>query len=141
MSDTTSRNGVCLCGAVTLTAAMASHVVGACHCHSCRRWGGGPFMELNCGDAVTIDGVDNVSVYNSSDWAERGFCKHCGTHLFYRLKESNQHMVPVGIFTTDDNLSFDTQVFFEEKPGYYNFANQTEDMTGPELFAKFGADS
>ena len=24
----------------------------------------------------------------SSAWAERGFCKNCGSHLFYRLKEN-----------------------------------------------------
>ncbi|MFK8017076.1 MAG: GFA family protein [Gammaproteobacteria bacterium] len=141
MSETTSRKGVCVCGEVTLNAAKASNSVSACHCNSCRRWSGGPFIDLNCGDEVSIEGAQSVSVFNSSDWAERGFCKHCGTHLFYRLKASNQYMIPVGLFTTDDNLQFSTQVFIDEKPDYYDFANKTENMTGAELFAKFGADS
>ena len=89
--NTSERHGHCLCGSVKVTAKNASDHVGACHCKSCRRWGGGPFMEIDCGAEVQIDGGDNVSIFNSSDWAERGFCRNCGTHLFYRLKESGQH--------------------------------------------------
>ena len=32
---------------------------------------------------------------------------------------------------------FDHQVFIDEKPDYYSFANETKDMTGQELFAMF----
>lgn len=94
-------------------------------------------MEISCGSDVTIDGEEFVSIYGSSDWAERGFCKKCGTHLFYRLKESQQHMVPVGLLGDDDRLVFKSQVFIDAKPGYYEFSNKTEDMTGAELFAKY----
>lgn len=93
-------------------------------------------MEINCGTDVTF-GDGAVSVFDSSDWAERGFCGQCGTHLFYRLKETGEHMVPVGIFDTDDALEFEQQVFIDEKPPYYSFANETQDMTGAELFAKY----
>ena len=136
---TTSRSGRCLCGDVHITAAEAPHVVGACHCGSCRRWGGGPFMELPCGTNVTFTGEESISVYPSSEWAERGFCKRCGTHLFYRLKATGQHMVPVGLFDDAEGLSFEQQVFVDERPHYYEFANQTEDMTGKEVFEKYGA--
>lgn len=129
--------GRCLCGAVSLTANNAGSDVGACHCQSCRRWGGGPFMEVDCGSDVEWNGTEHIGIYNSSDWAERGFCRECGTHLFYRLKESQQHMVPVGLLDDDASRSFKTQVFVEEKPGYYAFANKTEDLTGAELFAKY----
>lgn len=94
-------------------------------------------MEINCGTDVSFGGDGIVSVYDSSDWAERGFCSQCGTHLFYRLKESGEHMVPVGIFDSDAALVFEQQVFIDEKPTYYRFANDTQDMTGAELFAKF----
>lgn len=142
MNETTKtrqRAGACLCGAIKILAKEAPHDVGACHCTMCRRWGGGPFMELACGTEVEIAGADNVSLYSSSDWAERGFCKRCGTHLFYRLKETRQHMVPVGLFDDDEDLTFATQVFVDERPYYYEFANRTSDMTGKEIFEKFGA--
>jgi hypothetical protein len=105
----------------------------------CRRWGGGPFMEIDCGADVDIDGGENVSVFDSSDWAERGFCRNCGTHLFYRLKESGQHMVPIGLFDDSASLVFKAQVFVDEKPEYYEFANQTKNFTGAEIIAMFGS--
>ena len=108
MTDTYEGKGSCLCGAITITAKEMSHSVGACHCKMCRKWGGGPFVEVNCGSEITFSGEENLSIYNSSDWADRGFCKNCGTHLFYKLKEGNQHMVPVGLFDDDSGLKFET---------------------------------
>ncbi|MDY6943785.1 MAG: GFA family protein [Pseudomonadota bacterium] len=139
MSDTISRSGRCLCGAVTLSAERISKQVGACHCDMCRRWGGGPLMSVDCGDAVQWRGQTHIGVYASSDWAERGFCSQCGSHLFYRLKESGQYIVPVGLFADEPDFVFDHQVFIDEKPHYYQFANKTQDMTGAEIFAKYGA--
>ena len=132
------RHGQCLCGAVRITAKNPADKVGACHCSMCRRWGGGPFMEINCGTDVSVDGMENVSVFDSSEWAERGFCSKCGTHLFYRLKGTGEHMVPVGVFENTEGLEFDHQVFVDEKPAFYRFANKTHDMTGAEIFAKYG---
>ena len=96
-------------------------------------------MEIDCGTDVEFDGEDYVSVFDSSDWAERGFCRKCGTHLFYRLKESGQHMIPVGVFEDSVGLVFKGQVFIDEKPEYYEFANKTKDFTGAEIFAMFGS--
>ena len=36
------------------------------------------------------------------------------------------------------DISFDSQIFIDEKPEYYTFANQTTFMTGAEVFAKYG---
>ena len=137
MADVTERRGQCLCGAVHITSKSAGNSVGACHCRMCRRWSGGPFMEVDCGVDVSIDGEENVSIFDSSPWAERAFCGTCGTHLFYRIKETRQHMVPVGLLDGDENLVFDQQVFIDEKPSFYSFANETHDMTGAEIFAKY----
>ena len=131
------RHGKCLCEAVCITAKDTGNTVGACHCRMCRRWGGGPFMEIDCGTEVTFDGDENVRIFASSDWAERGFCKQCGTHLFYRLKATGNYSVPIGLFEDDEQLEFRHQVFVDERPSYYEFSNRTKDMTGAELIAKF----
>ena len=94
-------------------------------------------MELNCGANVEIAGDEHLKIYDSSEWAERGFCKNCGTHLFYRLKGTGEHMIPVGLFSDEAALEFGTEVFIDEKPSYYSFAEATEKLTGEELFAKF----
>lgn len=138
MLDAIEKSGKCLCGAVRITAKNVGKSVGACHCHMCRTWGGGPLMAIDCGSDVIIDGAENVSVYDSSAWAERGFCRQCGSHLFYRIKESGEHIIPVGIFGSDEGFVFDNQVFIDEKPSFYSFSNKTHDMTGAEIFAKYG---
>ncbi len=137
MTNHKSNSGACLCGRVTFIAKNASQHVGACHCQTCRKWGGSAFMEIDCGDQVEFSGEENISLFQSSDWAERGFCKHCGTHLFYRLKAEQLHMMPVGLFSQDSEFQFTRQVFIEQKPKYYEFSNNTESLTGEELFAMY----
>lgn len=138
MTETVKGKGSCLCGAVTIEAEAVSHKIGACHCSMCRKWGGGPLLAIDCGSAVKFTGEDKISVYDSSEWAERGFCSNCGTHLFYKLKETQQYIVPVGFMELgEEQLVFDHQIFIDEKPVYYHFANETETMTGEEVFAMY----
>ena len=129
--------GNCLCGGVSFTVKNRGSKVTACHCDMCRRWGGGPLIEVECGIEVTFKGEANISVYDSSDWAERGFCKHCGSHLFYRLKATQEYQMPVGLFENQNDLVFEQQVFIDEKPDYYSFSNKTSDITGAEIYAMY----
>lgn len=94
-------------------------------------------MAADCGVSVEFEGQENISVFSSSDWAERGFCNNCGSHLFYRLKESGQLFMPVGLFDQEEQFHFDHQIFIDKKPSYYSFANVTNNMTEEEVFAKF----
>ncbi len=138
MSHSIEAQGSCLCGAVVIIARKLSPNVGACHCNMCRKWGGGPLMAVDCGTDVSFSDEKYISVFNSTDWAERAFCNQCGSHLFYRLKESQQHIVPVGLFDDAEQFVLNHQVFIDEKPAFYSFSNKTKDMTGAEVFAEFG---
>jgi hypothetical protein len=129
-------NGRCLCGAVTFTAQNINNNVTACHCGMCRRWGG-PLLAVSCGTEIAFEGQENITVYNSSDWAERGFCKKCGSHLFYRLKEINEYEISAGLFDNQAIFNFDLQVFIDRKPAFYSFANKTKEMTEAEVFEKY----
>jgi hypothetical protein len=62
-------------------------------------------------------------------------------HLFYKFKQNGQYYIPVGLFAPVDGLVFDHQVFIDEKPEYYSFANETRNLTGAELFAQFAPQS
>lgn len=137
MDTTVEGHGSCLCGAIKIVAKRMNTQVGTCHCSMCRKWSGGPFMAADCGISVEFEGEENVSVYNSSDWAERGFCTTCGSHLFYRLKESGQLFMPVGLFDDEERFHFDHQIFIDNKPSYYSFANVTNNMTEADVLAKF----
>ncbi|MPZ41418.1 MAG: GFA family protein [Rhizobiales bacterium] len=129
--------GGCLCGAVRFSAAPAKREVGACHCGMCRRWSAGPFLVLDCERSLEIEDATNLGVYRSSEWAERCFCKQCGTPLFYRLVEKDFYAVSAEAFDDRDGYEFKSQIFIDEKPAYYDFANKTATMTGAEVFAAF----
>lgn len=138
--STISLNTQCLCKKVSINVAEAKPHIDSCHCAICRKWAGSPLLAIDCGTNVSFEGEDHIKVYNSSEWAERGFCNQCGTHLFYRLKEANQYIMPAGLFDSLDHLDsaeFTTQIFIDEKPAYYDFANQTKMMTGEEVFAAY----
>lgn len=94
-------------------------------------------MGVSCGSDVQIDGVDKLKVYRSSDWAERAFCSECGTHIFYRLLPTNEYFVPSGLFQDGVKFEFKEQIFIDRKPDFYEFANQTVNMTEAEILAKF----
>lgn len=127
----------CLCGAIQLRATPKNMHASACHCSMCRQWAGSAFMGIDCSDQVTIKNSEHLRVYASSDWAERGFCGQCGTHLFYRFKENNQYHLPAGLFPSDSDFTFNEEIFIDEKPDFYSFANSTNKLTGEEVIAEF----
>lgn len=132
-------HGRCLCGAVGLQAAAQRHFH-ACHCGSCRRWGGGPLLAVHCGTDVVLEGEAGITRYASSPWAERGFCSRCGTHLFFRLKDGGDYYVPLGLFDDAQDLAFASQVFIDRKPAAYSFAEDTEKLTEREFLARYAPD-
>lgn len=138
--DVMTARGSCLCSAVTLALTASKQNIGACHCQMCRTWGGGPLLALESVSQVDFEGEENITVYASSDWAERGFCRRCGTHLFYRLKRGDHYAIPAGLVDTGQAWSFDTQIFIDDKPPWYAFANPTRDMTSQEVFDAYPGD-
>lgn len=130
-------DGRCLCGEVKFVSTDAKEI-GACHCGACRRWGGGPLLAVHCGPGVTFEGTENITVYPSSEWAERAFCKQCGTHLYYKLLANGAYFIPAGTFDTHQ-LEITSQIYIDKKPPYYDFANQTPMLTEQEFIDKFNA--
>lgn len=129
--------GSCLCGAIEVTA-DDHHDIGLCHCSMCRRWSGGPMFAVECGGNVAFTGTPVR--YRSSDWAERGFCGTCGTHLFYHLLQGDQYVLPAGLFQ-DQPFHLDSEIFIDEKPAFYDMANDTKKLTGQQVFEQFAPQS
>ena len=140
MSD--KRTGGCLCGAVKFTATPKPHEDGvhvdACHCSMCRRQVGGPLMAVAC-DAVEVTAGDAyLGVYQSSDWAERCFCKRCGSNLFWRMRNGSFFTVNAGSLDDLSDAKFTAQIFIDQKPDYYDFAQPTPKLTAAQVRAMFG---
>lgn len=134
-----TATGTCLCKSVSVSFPMGEEVFDACHCSMCRKWGGGPAFTVHGGTKVTWQGEDSIATFSSSPWAERGFCKKCGTHLFYRLKRSGFYNFPLGLLDDNEKLKFHLQIFTDSKPAHYDFANKTAMMTEAEVIAKYAS--
>lgn len=133
--------GRCLCGAVTFRADVAKRDVDICHCSMCRRWSAGPCIGLAHDGEVAFAGPENISVYKASEWAERAFCKVCGSALYYRLQGTDHYSFSANMLDDDSGLVLTAQIFIDEKPAYYDFANETPKLTGADVFAAFEAKS
>ncbi|MGI6247017.1 MAG: GFA family protein [Pseudochelatococcus sp.] len=129
-------NARCLCGAVELTAAPENDEAGVCHCTMCQRWAGGISITRACADLTVVKG-DALGVYDSSQWGERGFCRECGSSLFWRAKDGTHSVVAVAAFDGHDGVRLTSEIFYDCKPGYYALANDTKKMTEAETIAFF----
>ncbi|MEQ9349203.1 MAG: GFA family protein, partial [Alphaproteobacteria bacterium] len=82
------QRGQCLCGAVVFTIDGPLRPVVTCHCHMCQRFHGGPGPYTAAETAhIRFDGDAPPSAltwHRSSDTASRGFCRTCGSSLFWR---------------------------------------------------------
>jgi hypothetical protein len=139
MSEIDKVQASCLCGGVKVEVTEINPKFTLCHCETCRTWGGGPLFAVQCGTEVKFEGAENIKQYESSPWASRGFCKNCGTHLFYQLKQNGSYNMPVGLFPQIDNLEMSMQYFSDKRPDYYCFSNKTEEMTAAQIEAYFSS--
>lgn len=130
----------CLCGVTRFEVQLRNHEVAACHCSMCRRQTGGPLMTIDIEDIHFID-QQYLSVFNSSEWAERGFCSICGTFIFWRTKDHS--FANINVFTLEelpDDLDFNLEIYVDHQPAFYLFNNQTQKMTEAEVIEMFNSD-
>ena len=136
MTQGVKLTGRCMCGEVRITGYANDPKVAACHCNMCRRWSSGPFFEVSC-ENVSFQGENNITKIRSSDWAERAFCKICGSNLFYHLIDSAKFQIAAGLLDDQSDLSLSLQVFIDEKSPFYTLADHTETMTAKEVYAAY----
>ena len=89
------RQGGCNCGRVRLELRGEPLRAGLCHCPTCRKETGGPFMAFGVWDqaAVTVTGA-------AASWTattdRRHFCPVCGSALFATHDADNEVEVRLG---------------------------------------------
>ncbi|MFK7744747.1 MAG: GFA family protein [Roseobacter sp.] len=138
------QTGGCLCGAVTYTLNEPAKTTGACHCAMCRKWSGGVYLGVQVPDGgLQVRGGDNLQTYASSPWAERAFCRTCGSSLWYRITaegpHQGEHHVGLGTFDDATGIALTEEIFIDKKPDGYGFAQNTKVMTEAEVMALFAA--
>lgn len=140
MGEASRASGGCLCGAVRYSAVPEKPEMDVCHCRMCRRWSGGVFMSVPCND-LAIEDERALGRYVSSEWAERLFCRECGTSLFWRFQGDESGHVAIAYQSFDDlaAVSFAEEIFIDEKPALYAFTGERSRKTGAEVIAAFEA--
>jgi hypothetical protein len=137
MADGRDVSGHCLCGAVRFTATLSSHDVLVCHCGMCRRWTGGPLMFVDVDGVPAFEGREAIGVYKSSDVGERGFCTRCGSVLFWKVAGEERYTFTAGSLDDASKLVLAKEIFIEDKPSFYDFANDTVKQAGSDAMAGY----
>ena len=95
-------SGSCMCGAVRYAGGGTATSLCYCHCMSCRRATGAPFVAWATLDPRPFSfGDTKPERYKSSAQVSRTFCGACGTSLTYQHEERPDE-IDVTIPTLDD---------------------------------------
>ena len=130
-------NGQCLCGAVRVTARAAARPrLRACHCDMCRRHTSGMFVSIETeADSITIEGP--ARRYQSSEWAERGFCGTCGSTLWYGTTGDGVRNLAAGLFDDAGHGEMSIEFFADMCPGGYALTGDHRRLSEQETIALF----
>ncbi len=90
MTTNKQISGSCLCGAINFSASLPSKWCAHCHCSMCRKAHGAGYVTwvgFEQDHVLYTRGEDHLVWYESSPGAQRGFCRQCGSSLFFRSKQ------------------------------------------------------
>ncbi|QRM55684.1 GFA family protein [Sinorhizobium sp. BG8] len=115
------HTGHCLCGAVRFRTRGPLREVIACHCSQCRRQTGHFYAATNArDDHLEVEGSDNVTWYRASEMAARGFCKTCGSALFWKGDGSDTTSIMAGAFDKPTGFEISLHIYCADKGDYYD---------------------
>lgn len=117
MTSTQHVGGNCLCGEIQFTAGGPSKWCAHCHCSMCRLAHGAGYVTWVGYESTQVQvtrGKSQLTWYESSKGAQRGFCKTCGSSLFFRSERwaGELHIALANIKEKIDRLP-QANVFFE----------------------------
>lgn len=119
-----AHTGSCLCGAVRIRTAGRLRGVVYCHCSQCRKQTGHFYAATDIADdRLEVIGADNITWYAASDFAKRGFCRTCGSALFWKRNGSDVTSIMAGLFDSPSGLGGQSHIFVADKGDYYQIAD------------------
>lgn len=116
--------GSCLCGAVQFQIIGPMRPVLACHCQQCRKQTGHYFAATSVPNAaIEMTQDTGLAWFRASDMAQRGFCKLCGSTLFWKPDDGDHTSVGAGTLDAPTGLKMTRHVFVADKGDYYDIAD------------------
>ena len=116
--------GRCNCGAVSFSAAGPFRPAIACHCKSCRRQSGHYLAATDVRRAgLDVSGESAITWYAATPKARRGFCAHCGAHLFWHENGADKISIYAGCLDEPTGLALAGHIYVGEKGDYYDITD------------------
>lgn len=116
--------GKCDCGKVCFEVEDVRKTVTVCHCSQCRRTSGHLWAATRAPyDTVRFSTDDGLEWYASSEFAKRGFCKFCGSSLFYRMNDEDGIGIAAGCLDAPTDLQIAKHIFVKDKGDYYEITD------------------
>ena len=72
---------------------------------------------------MELTAAADLAWYRSSDAAERGFCRVCGSSLFWRADRRDHVSIAAGSLDDSSGLRLAEHIFVADKAGYYELAD------------------
>ncbi|MEM8812887.1 MAG: GFA family protein [Pseudomonadota bacterium] len=111
--------GHCLCGAVRFSVCGPFSEGYGCHCSQCRRQSGHfPVATCAARSDFELTETGTLSWFQSSDFARRGFCRNCGSVLFWD-DGGDQISINAGSLNAPTGLKLTHHIFVADKGDYY----------------------
>ncbi len=122
--DIQTHEGSCLCGGVRFEITGPLDELTFCHCSQCRKSTGHFFATTGCKD-TDMEFIEDRGLewYRASDHAKRGFCKTCGSSLFWKPDDDDYTSILAGCLETPTNLSRGKHIFVADKGDYYELTD------------------
>lgn len=112
--------GGCLCGAVRYRLIPPLRPVVACHCSQCRRTSGNYVSATAVSrERFALTREEGLAWYRSSARAQRGFCRNCGTSLFWSADARDTIAIMAGTIDGDTGLRTVAHICVADKGDYY----------------------
>lgn len=116
-----TTGGHCLCGAVSYEVDGELRPVMYCHCEQCRRTSGHFVAATGCRpEQLAITGEENIKWFRSSATAQRGFCEHCGSSLFWKPDHGEHWSIWAGTLNRPTKLRASQHIYVHMKSDYYD---------------------
>jgi hypothetical protein len=124
MTDPRFR-GSCLCGACAYEVHGPLRNIIACHCTQCRKQTGHYLAATNArlADFKLLRG-DSLRWYRASPGAQRGFCAHCGSTLFWQADGRETISIAAGSLDGPTGLTTEGHIFCADRGDYYTIPDE-----------------
>ena len=118
------HKGSCLCGAVRYEVGGPLREVIGCHCTQCRKQTG-HFMAATAASLAhfRLLADSGLAWYQASLMAKRGFCRICGSTLFWQGHGRDYIAIAAGSVDGSTGLRLAGHIFCADKGDYYEIAD------------------